>query len=157
MQNANGDSCSCLPDAVALMKAPTHYSQAQLMIEDGIHRSVRYCVEALQRLVGIDGYTRCIAQQQQEKDVGIWRQRRYSLLHLLEGKIAVVGKLNSTCERLGCLFEDLLPNMFERRCAYYYRDIFCRGRNLQHVVNQVANLVCLPDVGRTVVQSARRQ
>ena len=109
MQNTNGDVRSFLSDALALVKAPTHDPQAQLMIEDGIDRSVRHCMEPLQRLVGVEGYTRGIAQQQQEKNVGIWRQRRDPLLHLIEGEIAVVGEVYPACEWLGCLLKGLLP------------------------------------------------
>ena len=52
MQNTNGDLRSLLSDALALVKAPTHDPQTQLMIEDGIDRSVRHGMEPLQRLVG---------------------------------------------------------------------------------------------------------
>ena len=119
--------------------------------------ALRHCMEALQRLVGIEGYTRGIAQQQEKKNVGIWRQRRDPLLHLVKGEIAVVGELNPACEWLGCLLEGLLPKMFERRRTHYDLDIFCRGRNLQHVFKQAGNIIYLPDVGRVLLQRARRQ
>ena len=51
-----------LSDTVALVKAPTHNPQAQLMIKDGVDRSVCDLMETLQRLVGIVGYTRGITQ-----------------------------------------------------------------------------------------------
>ena len=50
-------SRSFLPDALALVKAPTHNSEAQLMIEDGVDGSVCHRMETLQRLVGIVGHT----------------------------------------------------------------------------------------------------
>ena len=65
---------SLLSDTFALVKAATYDPQAQLMIKDGVDRSVRHCMEALQRLVGIESYTCGIAQQHEKKNVGIWRQ-----------------------------------------------------------------------------------
>src|SRR5205085_2051589 len=157
MQNANGDLRRFLSDTVALVQAPTHDAQAELVIEDGVDRSVRYRMELLQRLVGIQGNTCGIAQQQEKKDIGIWWQRRDSLLHLVEGEIAVVGEFNPSCEWLGCLLKHVLPKMFERRRSYYHRDIFCRRRNLQHVFNEAGNLIYLPDVSRILLQRAGRQ
>src|SRR4029078_2013442 len=100
MQNTNGDVRSLLSDPLALVKAPTHDPQAQLVIEDGTDRSMRHCMEPLQRVVGVEGYARGIAHQQQENNVGIWRQNRGTLLHLVEGEIAVVGKVYPACEWL---------------------------------------------------------
>ena len=157
MQNTNGDIRSFLSDTLALVKPPTHDPQAQLVIEDGVDRSVRHCMEALQRLIGIEGYTCGIAQQQQKKNVGIWRQRRDPLLHLVEGEITVVGELDPACEWLGCLLEVLLPMVFERRCTHYDRDIFCRRRDLHHVFKEAGNLIFLPDVSRVLLQRARRK
>ena len=62
MQNTNGDVRSLLSNPLALVKAPTHDPQTQLVIEDGIDRSVRHCMETLQRLVGVEGYTRGIVE-----------------------------------------------------------------------------------------------
>ena len=75
MQNTNSDLGSFLSDTLALVKPPTYNPQAHLMIKDAVDRSVRDCMQALQRLVGIESYTCGITQQQQEKNVGIWRQR----------------------------------------------------------------------------------
>src|SRR4029077_9168190 len=100
MQNTNGDARSLLSDPLALVKAPTHDPQTQLVIEDGIDRSVCHCMEPLQRVVGVEGYTRGIAHQQQENNVGIWWQRRDTLLHLIEREIAVVGEVHPACEWL---------------------------------------------------------
>jgi hypothetical protein len=77
--------------------------------------------------------------------------------HLVKGEIAIIGEVNSVCEWLGCLLENLLPDMLERRRAHYDRDISCRGRNLQHVFKQAGNFIYLPDVGRVLLQRARRQ
>ena len=115
------------------------------------------CMETLQRLVGIVCYTSGITQQQEKENIGIWRQLGDPLQHLVKGEIAVVGEVNPVCEWLGCLLEDLLPKMFERRRTHYDRNIFCRGRNLQHVFKQAGNLIYLPDVSRVLLQRARRQ
>ena len=157
MQNTNSHLRSFLSDTVALVKAATHDPQAQLVIENRIHRCVRHCMKALKRLVGIESYTRGIAQQQEKKNVGIWRQLRDPLLHLVEGQVAVVGELNPACEWLDCLLEGLLPKMLEWRRTHYHLDIFCRGCNLQHIFNEAGNLIYLPDIRGAVVQRVRRQ
>ena len=105
------------------------------------YRSVRHCMEPLQRVVGVEGYTRGIAHQQQENNVGIWRQHRGTLLHLVEGEIAVVGEVYPAREWLGCLLKGLLPIVFQWRRTYYDRDIFCRGCNLQHVLEQPGKII----------------
>ena len=64
MQNTNGDLRSLLSGPTDLVEAPTHDAQAQLVLKHGIDRSIRHCVEALQRLVGVESYSRSIAQQQ---------------------------------------------------------------------------------------------
>src|SRR5512132_35115 len=127
------------------------------MIEDAVNWSARHGMEPFQRLVGIDGYPSGITKQEEKKNVGIWRQRRDPLLHLLEGEIAVVGEVYPACERLGCLLKHALPKTFERRRAHYDHDIFCRGRDLQHVFKEAVNFIYLPDVSCVLVQRARRQ
>ena len=53
MQNTNCDLRSFLPDKVALVKAPTHDPEAELVIENGVDRSLRHCMKALcQRMFG---------------------------------------------------------------------------------------------------------
>src|SRR4029077_15787509 len=127
------------------------------MTEDAVNWSARHVMEPLQRLIAIDGYSSGITKQEEKKNVGIWRQPRDPLLHLLEGKIAEVSEVNPGCERLGCLFKHALPKTFERRCADYDHDIFCRGRDFQHVFKEAGNFIYLPDVGCVLVQRARRQ
>ena len=80
------------------------------MLENGINWSVRHRMEPLQRLIAVEGHTCGIAKQQEKKNVGVWRQRRDPLLHLLEGEIAEVGEVNPTCEWFGCLLKHALPN-----------------------------------------------
>src|SRR5512132_926824 len=127
------------------------------MIEDAVNWSARHGMEPFQRLVGIDGYPSGITKQEEKKNVGIWRQRRDPLLHLLEGEIAVVGEVYPACEWLGCLLKGLLPIVFQWRRTYYDRDIFCRGCNLQHVLEQPWKINFLPDVSRVLLQCARRK
>jgi hypothetical protein len=116
------------------------------MIEDAVNWSARHGMEPLQRLIGVEGHPSGIAQQQEKKNVGIWRQRRDPLLHLLEGEIAEVGEVNPAREWFGGLLKHALPKTFERRCAHYDHDIFCRGRDLQHVFKEARNFIYLPDV-----------
>src|SRR4029077_3274637 len=111
------------------------------MSEDAVNWVACHCREPLHRLIRIDGYSSGITKQEEKKDVGIWRQRRDPVLHLLEGEIAEVGEVNPGCERLGCLLKHALPKTFERRCAHYDHDIFCGGRDLQHVFEEPGNFI----------------
>src|SRR4051812_7560664 len=121
------------------------------MIEDAVNWSARHGMEPLQRLIGIDGYSSGITEQEQKKNVGIWRQCRDPFLHFLEGEVAEVGEVNPAYEWLGCLLKHVLPKMFERCCAHYDHDIFCRGRDLQHIFKEAGNFIYLPDVGCVLV------
>jgi hypothetical protein len=76
---------------------------------------------------------------------------------LVEREIAVVGEVYPACEWLGCLLKGLLPIVFQWRRTYYDRDIFCRGCNLQHVLEQPVKINFLADVSRVLLQCARRK
>src|SRR3979490_1577394 len=99
------------------------------MKKDGVDGSAGDLMELLERLIGIDGHAFDIPKKHEKKNVGIRRQRRDALQHLVKGKVAVKSQLDAAREWLGCFCEGLLPKMFERRRPDYDFDILGRGRN----------------------------
>ena len=67
MQNTNGDVRSLLSNPLALVKASTHDPQAQLVIEDGIDRSMRHCWRRCSASSAVEGYARGIAHSNRKK------------------------------------------------------------------------------------------
>ena len=135
MQNTNGDCGSFLSETVASSKGG-HPRFPSPVDEQRGRSSERW------RLDGAVAAPRPTSasplrhrEAAEEKDVGIWRQGGDPLLHLVEGKIVVVGELDPAGEGLGCLLKRFLPAMRSSDVApSMIIDIVCRRRDLQHVL-----------------------
>jgi hypothetical protein len=53
---------------VGLVKPAPHDSQAQLILEDAVHRGISHIVDAFERLVRVVHHARCVPQQEDQKN-----------------------------------------------------------------------------------------
>src|SRR5438477_9411035 len=84
MQNANCDARRFDSFKLGLIEPAADNSQPELMLKDAVDRRIRDRMNPLQCLIRIVCHTRGIAQKQDKKNEGFWRQWCGVIQHLIQ-------------------------------------------------------------------------
>src|SRR5205809_7168889 len=84
MQNANCDTGRFDSFMLGLIEPAADNSQPELMLKDAVDRRIRVRMYPLKSLIRIVRHSRGIAQKQDKKNEGIWRQCSGLLQHLIQ-------------------------------------------------------------------------
>src|SRR3954469_7704362 len=82
---------------------------------------------------------------------------RSSVQHLIKRQLVEVNKIQAIAIGLAGLLKGLQPIPFELGISDYDRDVLCRRRDRQHVLDQFLQVENLTDVGGVLLQRVRSQ